>query len=889
MKVGSRYLKVGSRYFLVGLCLSLVGASPARERVSPGGEPGSEELAVARAKPALVVAHDGSLSLEAAGRRFEFGEGQVAVSVEDSSWTYRFQGARGGIRALSLSTLPEQPEPDSVQYRHAEGIVERYIVQSRGVEQQFLLPGPYAGGDVLLTGSVQTDLVPDVTSSFEGIAFRRDDATVLYYGAAKAIDAAGKTALLEERWSDGELTIVVPASFLAGAKFPVLVDPFIGGEASVDAAIDLAQNPAVATTENSLFQALAVWSTNDTTPRSIRGRIIGPRGNTLVGPISAVNEFSLAGSYYTNPRVAWSSSDSVWVVAAAGHGSGVVDPNFIQVNRIDTAGTKTTGTNLNAVGGASTERDVDVACNGAGQCLIAWAWDSDASGTTDAIKGVFYTPGTNVFGSMFDILGASITAHRHPRIDSSGTDYYVVFQHGTNFIDGVSVSTSGTVTAVDPSQSGTTRANPEVSYSSQLARYLVAWEAGTTVRGSTLTGVTPPVISTTDTLIVGNASKPELTSQQYMGWTLAAFNSGGILPSFGLVHPDLTAVFQGFGLTGSGTIHSFDVAHFYRGLSIFIWAGEFAGSATDHDIRAREFIAPAFEYADFNNNGFASAFVWRPGTNAYFYYNLDLNSVTTSSVQFGTTGDIPVRMDFSGDAIPDPAVFRPSTGYWYIDTNRDGLVNSAIQFGASGDIPVAGDYDGDGRTDIAVFRPSTGYWYIRYTATVTIASAQFGALGDIPVPADYDGRYTTDIAVWRPSTGTWYVDTDINGTVDIQAQFGTSGDIPVPGDYGPSSLSTAPDGKAEFAVFRPSTGYWYVSRNRDGVVSLAVQLGANGDIPVRGIFDANPSVNTPFAVFRPSNGTWYVDIDNNGSVDWTKQFGASGDIPMQQASGQYRN
>jgi len=129
----------------------------------------------------------------------------------------------------------------------------------------------------------------------------------------------------------------------------------------------------------------------------------------------------------------------------------------------------------------------------------------------------------------------------------------------------------------------------------------------------------------------------------------------------------------------------------------------------------------------------------------------------------------------------------------------------------------------------------------------------------------------------------------LSGTVDILAQFGTAGDIPVPGDYGPSSLSGAPDGRADFAVFRPSNGTWYVSRNRDGVVSQATQFGTSGDIPVGGIYDNNPNVHSPFAVFRPSNGTWYVDRNNNGTVDIASQFGAAGDIPMQQPSGQYRN
>src|SRR5713101_1439492 len=197
-------MKLGPRYLLLGACLSLIGASPAREKAP--SDWGESLASASKATSALAVQDDGRLCLQAAGRRFEFGEGRLAISAGDSSWTYRFQGSRGGIRALSISSRPEQIAPGSVEYRHTGGIVERYIVQSRGVEQQFVLPGPHAGGDVLLTGSVATDLVPDRTSSFEGIAFRRGEHTVLFYGAAKAVDAAGKTALVEERWADGELT-----------------------------------------------------------------------------------------------------------------------------------------------------------------------------------------------------------------------------------------------------------------------------------------------------------------------------------------------------------------------------------------------------------------------------------------------------------------------------------------------------------------------------------------------------------------------------------------------------------------------------------------------------------------------------------------------------------
>jgi hypothetical protein len=43
--------------------------------------------------------------------------------------------------------------------------------------------------------------------------------------------------------------------------------------------------------------------------------------------------------------------------------------------------------------------------------------------------------------------------------------------------------------------------------------------------------------------------------------------------------------------------------------------------------------------------------------------------------------------------------------------------HSTVQWGSTGDIPIPGDYDGDGRTDRATWRPSTGNWHVIYSCT----------------------------------------------------------------------------------------------------------------------------------------------------------------------------
>jgi hypothetical protein len=53
----------------------------------------------------------------------------------------------------------------------------------------------------------------------------------------------------------------------------------------------------------------------------------------------------------------------------------------------------------------------------------------------------------------------------------------------------------------------------------------------------------------------------------------------------------------------------------------------------------------------------------------------------------------------------------------------------------------------------------------------------WGTTGDVPVPGDYHGDAsdeigTTDMAVYRPSTGTWFV----QGGPTVN--WGTTGDVP---------------------------------------------------------------------------------------------------------------
>lgn len=165
----------------------------------------------------------------------------VGKDLPHQPFAWRTVAVRAGGAPVPLAPLPApQWTTDRVVY-DLGAVHERYDVRREGLEQSFVLPRPLGGGDLTITGRVQTPLWAPPREPMHGpLAFQNHDGRVrVDYGTATAIDARGARLALATSWDGHELTLHVPGTWLAGAHYPVVVDPVIsaGGVASQSAPI----------------------------------------------------------------------------------------------------------------------------------------------------------------------------------------------------------------------------------------------------------------------------------------------------------------------------------------------------------------------------------------------------------------------------------------------------------------------------------------------------------------------------------------------------------------------------------------------------------------------------------------------------------------------------
>ena len=166
---------------------------------------------------------------------------------------------------------------------------------------------------------------------------------------------------------------------------------------------------------------------------------------------------------------------------------------------------------------------------------------------------------------------------------------------------------------------------------------------------------------------------------------------------------------------------------------------------------------------------------------------------------------------------------------WYARRSSNNFFDYSVHVGMAGDVPMPGDYDGDGKADPRCIGRRRAVVRAGEHRLHHVRGVQWGVSGDIPVQTDYDGDRKTDIAVYRPSTGAWYILMSTTGFASgATYTWGTPDDVPAPGDYDG-------DGKADLGIYRPSTGEWVILRSDSGYTTWdTYQWGAAGDVAILG-------------------------------------------------------
>ena len=205
-------------------------------------------------------------------------------------------------------------------------------------------------------------------------------------------------------------------------------------------------------------------------------------------------------------------------------------------------------------------------------------------------------------------------------------------------------------------------------------------------------------------------------------------------------------------------------------------------------------------------------------------------------------------------------------------------------------VSTPGDANADGLADFVTWTPGADWTTTKFNISISgggAASATWGLPGDIPVWGDYDGDGQGDPAVFRPSTGRWFVlGTATGQPLYYDTWWGLPGDTPVPADYDG-------DGKLDLAVFRETEGkgIWYIKYSGGGQLhdESTGWWGLAGDKPVPA--DYNGDGLADLAIYRPATATapvasWWIQPTTAGNPPTFNPaqrtmvpWGNAGDIP----------
>lgn len=228
------------------------------------------------------------------------------------------------------------PRQDAMRVEFDRGdFRERFDLRPAGIEQSFEFARLPSRGELVVAIPFASELEPAPDGG--GIRFAGDHGAVTY-GQAVAIGALGRRLLLPTTADNGEIRIVVPSAFLASARLPLIVDPLIGTESTVQTSARAVRSPDIAY-DHSTGEYLAVWQSSYS---STDQDVFAQRLDSSLQNVGSVLAIDFTSACWTAPRVANNGLADRFLVVA-GVSDNCSSPFWISGRTVD-AGTGALGT-----------------------------------------------------------------------------------------------------------------------------------------------------------------------------------------------------------------------------------------------------------------------------------------------------------------------------------------------------------------------------------------------------------------------------------------------------------------------------------------------------------------------------------------------------------------
>ncbi len=149
---------------------------------------------------------------------------------------FTFESVRRGDAVVheAANAEPRQQDDYRVTFARGGGVTERYDVRVDGVEQSFVFDHPLPGnGDLVVRGALSTELGGQTGVYRDGMRFSCEHGAVTI-GKVTGIDAIGSRVQGSLRYDGEHLDLVLPDFFVANARYPLVLDPLMGGVSNVN-------------------------------------------------------------------------------------------------------------------------------------------------------------------------------------------------------------------------------------------------------------------------------------------------------------------------------------------------------------------------------------------------------------------------------------------------------------------------------------------------------------------------------------------------------------------------------------------------------------------------------------------------------------------------------